>query len=131
MKNNKKKGFTIVELVIVIAVIAILSAVLIPTFSGVTKKAKEAAKAQELQAVVNTITIGLEGDLDGYTYYFSHTYDHDGKADTDDQVDWYRIESGKAVVLTGANVPVVADLTPVPNIDDLDSAYAVYSKANA
>ncbi|MGM9683101.1 MAG: type IV pilin protein, partial [Eubacteriales bacterium] len=34
MKNTKKKGFTIVELVIVIAVIAILAAVLIPTFTS-------------------------------------------------------------------------------------------------
>ncbi|MCI7095284.1 MAG: prepilin-type N-terminal cleavage/methylation domain-containing protein [Clostridiales bacterium] len=40
MKRNNKKGFTIVELVIVIAVIAILAAVLIPTFSSVIKKAK-------------------------------------------------------------------------------------------
>ena len=39
MKNTKKKGFTIVELVIVIAVIAILAAVLIPTFAGIVKKA--------------------------------------------------------------------------------------------
>ena len=35
----KKKGFTIVELVIVIAVIAILAAVLIPTFSSIIRKA--------------------------------------------------------------------------------------------
>ena len=40
--KNSKKGFTIVELVIVIAVIAILAAVLIPTFSGVVGNAKEA-----------------------------------------------------------------------------------------
>ena len=32
MKTQRKKGFTMVELVIVIAVIAILAAVLIPTF---------------------------------------------------------------------------------------------------
>ena len=44
MKRNNKKGFTIVELVIVIAVIAILSAVLIPTFGNVTGSAKEAAR---------------------------------------------------------------------------------------
>ena len=35
MRNTNKKGFTIVELVIVIAVIAILAAVLIPVFSGI------------------------------------------------------------------------------------------------
>ena len=39
MKKTDKKGFTIVELVIVIAVVAILAAVLIPTFVNVVKKA--------------------------------------------------------------------------------------------
>ena len=39
MKKTNKKGFTIVELVIVIAVIAILAAVLIPTFANLIKKA--------------------------------------------------------------------------------------------
>ena len=52
MKRNKK-GFTIVELVIVIAVIAILAAVLIPTFSGLVRRANESA---DLQAVRNMNT---------------------------------------------------------------------------
>lgn len=39
MTNSKKRGFTIIELVIVIAVIAILAGVLIPTFVSVIKKA--------------------------------------------------------------------------------------------
>ena len=47
MKNTKKRGFTIVELVIVIAVIAILASVLIPTFSGVVAKAKKYAALQD------------------------------------------------------------------------------------
>ena len=46
MKKTNKKGFTIVELVIVIAVIAILAAVLIPTFSGVVEKARQSAALQ-------------------------------------------------------------------------------------
>lgn len=46
-KRTHKKGFTIVELVIVIAVIAILAAVLIPTFSGVISKANESAALQK------------------------------------------------------------------------------------
>ena len=51
MKRNNKKGFTIVELVIVIAVIAILAAVLIPTFGGVIRKADESAAMQEAAAL--------------------------------------------------------------------------------
>ena len=46
MKRNNKKGFTITELVIVIAVIAILAAVLIPTFSNVISNAKKSAALQ-------------------------------------------------------------------------------------
>ena len=48
MRN--KKGFTLVELVIVIAVIAILAGVMIGTFASVVKKAKDSAKAQEMAA---------------------------------------------------------------------------------
>ena len=46
-KTNTKKGFTIIELVIVIAVIGILAAVLIPTFSNVIEKANIAAAQEE------------------------------------------------------------------------------------
>ena len=49
MKKSNKKGFTIVELVIVIAVIAILAAVLIPTFSGLVKKANLSADKQAVR----------------------------------------------------------------------------------
>ena len=44
MKNNQ--GFTIVELVIVIAVIAILAAVMIPTFSSIIKRANISSDIQ-------------------------------------------------------------------------------------
>ena len=46
MKKSNKKGFTIVELVIVIAVIAILAAVLIPTFTNVIEKANQSKALQ-------------------------------------------------------------------------------------
>ena len=50
MKKMNKKGFTIVELVIVIAVIAILAAVMIPTFGGIIKKANLSSVQQEAAA---------------------------------------------------------------------------------
>lgn len=57
MKKLNKKGFTIVELVIVIAVIAILAGVMIPTFSGVVDKANESKAMQEVKnAYVATIS---------------------------------------------------------------------------
>jgi len=43
MTQRKKRGFTIVELVVVIAVVAILAAVLIPTFANVINKANMAS----------------------------------------------------------------------------------------
>ena len=53
MRKPNKKGFTIVELVIVIAVVAILAAVLIPTFVSVTRKANE---SNDVQAARNMNT---------------------------------------------------------------------------
>ena len=50
MKKMNNKGFTIVELVIVIAVIAILAAVMIPTFSGIVEKANISALEQKVSA---------------------------------------------------------------------------------
>ena len=53
MKNilkKSKKGFTIIELVIVIGVIAILSAIMIPTFVNLTDRANKAALQSELSA---------------------------------------------------------------------------------
>ena len=46
----KRKGFTVVELVIVIAVIAILAAVLIPTFSGIINRSRRSNALQEVNA---------------------------------------------------------------------------------
>ena len=56
MRSNKK-GFTIVELVIVIAVIAILAAVLIPTISGLVKKANVSADQQAVRQMNSALAI--------------------------------------------------------------------------
>lgn len=63
MKHTNKKGFTIVELVIVIAVIAILAAVLIPNLSRLVTKADKSAAMQEAKAAMDNDLINAEGDL--------------------------------------------------------------------
>ena len=60
MKKMNKKGFTIVELVIVIAVIAILAAVMIPTFSGIVERAQNSAALQEVK---NAYTATIADEL--------------------------------------------------------------------
>lgn len=44
--NKKQRGFTLIELIVVIAIIAILLAVAIPSIAGFVSKAKDSAKEQ-------------------------------------------------------------------------------------
>lgn len=86
MKKMNKKGFTIVELVIVIAVIAILAAVMIPTFGGIIEKANKSSVEQTATAAYKE-AYGLalsDGKIDsedaaievsGYTFKFTGSID--------------------------------------------------------
>lgn len=86
-RNNKRKGFTIVELVIVIAVIAILAGVLIPTFAGIVAKANKSAAEQEAAnaykedlAMLNAqVDKDYEKDyeVDGYALKGTFAYDEE------------------------------------------------------
>lgn len=60
LTKGLKKAFTITELVIVIAVIAILAAVLIPTFSSVIGSARESAAMQECRNALTDLSAELE-----------------------------------------------------------------------
>ncbi len=56
--NRKQQGFTIVELLIVIVVIGILAALVITTFTGINKKARDTERTTDLKA--------LHGQLEAY-----------------------------------------------------------------
>ncbi len=93
MKNMKKKGFTIVELVIVIAVIAILAAVLIPTFASVIDNAKESSAGQEMSnawkayTAENALTFnGLDAIITTDGYYITVTAGQIDKDATDGSI---------------------------------------------
>lgn len=84
MKKNRK-GFTLVELVIVIAVIAILAAVLIPTFSSVIGSANKSS-AEQNGGLVRTYCIAMHnesgtefGTFDAFCEAYVETY----KGETD------------------------------------------------
>ncbi len=59
MYHSRKKGFTMVELVIVIAVIAILAAILIPTFTNLIRKANEASALADARNAANQLLANL------------------------------------------------------------------------
>ena len=147
MKNTNKKGFTIVELVIVIAVIAILAAVLIPTFASIVKKAQQSADYQAvaqmnkiLTAAQATDSLIVEGDdaqssiniykaliAEGYSYEFDAYY---AKYDFG-----YVVENGNAVIVLVEDGKVVVPkdyegetnykpfFIAVENADDLLAAF--------
>ena len=93
MKRNNKKGFTIVELVIVIAVIAILAGVLIPTFSGIVKKAQLNAALQEAKTIMTNYTASIDytKEQPEETYYIQVLKDDN---ETDDEFYFFKVEKG-------------------------------------
>ena len=80
LKNNKK-GFTLVELVIVIAVIAILAAVLIPTFATVIANANKSALQSEANNLYTGIMVEYADDVDGFDAFFATIEDKDKNED--------------------------------------------------
>ena len=50
MKKRNQKGFTIMEMLIVVAIIAVLVAIAIPTFNSALTKSKEAADVANIRA---------------------------------------------------------------------------------
>ena len=63
MKKNNK-GFSLVELIVVIAIMAILAAVAIPTFAGFIDKANEAANEDFLNQAKYAIELANAEDPD-------------------------------------------------------------------
>lgn len=128
-KFTNKKGFTIVELVIVIAVIAILAAVLIPTFSSVIEKANLSSaqqKARNALTVVIAETTTAEATVTNADYGFLV-----------DEKYWFtcKVEGGNASELSPGKKQTTADTgytknDTLSNNADIDKlGVDVYAKA--
>lgn len=53
LKTSRKGGFTLVELMVVVAVIAILAAIAMPQFMSAADKAKQAKEMADIQIIKN------------------------------------------------------------------------------
>ena len=106
MKKLNKKGFTLTELIVVIAVIAILAAVLIPTLTGYIEKARISADNQEV-AVLNKLLLDAEinevefKNVNELKKYLTEEMEYDGDytLGVKDSYLWYDTESYEFVIL--------------------------------
>ena len=65
MKKMNKKGFTLIEMLVVIAIIAVLVSIVIPVVGNSTEKAKEAKDAANIRsAIAEVTTMALAGTLE-------------------------------------------------------------------
>ena len=134
MKRNKK-GFTLVELVIVIAVIAILAAVLLPTFSGIVTRARKSSALQRATSVKQEVlgqyfTSGA--DLNGLVIYVhtpSDNYKFTVTGNELKEASFGNNEEIPEIVTTGATP--TAKYNPEDNLDEdtdltTDKLYRMY-----
>lgn len=114
-RKMNKKGFTIVELVIVIVVIAILAAVLIPTFVSLTKKANESKDIQ----LVRNLNTALAADNEKHATMhsaleaaadFGYDVDKINASATDNQILWDSVND-VFVYLKDGNIEYIPETT--------------------
>lgn len=70
-RKNKKKGFTLVELLVVIAILAILASVSVVGYLGFTQSARESKAVTELTQYKTMLVADLadgEEVIEGYTF---------------------------------------------------------------
>ncbi len=96
MKRSSKKGFTLAELLIVIAIIAILIAIMVPVFGAQLNKARAAAELANVRAAYSELVadamLGTDKDL----------------TSTTDKVTVKLEDLGKALSYTGSKVTYTA-----------------------
>lgn len=109
--KNRKKGFTIVELVIVIAVIAILAAVLIPNLARLVDRANENSAMQAARNEYEAYLTEYAKDLEGSVHFVIIKGDYA-----------FEVTNGQFNEKAKAKTDFTADITGKP---DLSKGYLV------
>ena len=68
MKKGKKKGFTLLELVVVIAILAILLAIAIPAYTGYREKAEKQAFNANVKTLETAALLAIADGNDNFTW---------------------------------------------------------------
>ena len=103
--SGRKRGFTLIEVLIVIVVIAILAMIVIPRLMGVGRKAKESNLRGQLHSVRNAIQ-QFEADCGDYPPSLDQllTCPTEGAGGTGISLDVYAWQ-GPYLVASGGNLP--------------------------
>ena len=122
-KINNKRGFTLAELLIVVAIIAVLVAISIPIFSSQLEKAREATDLANIRALyAEQVTAYL--DTQAAVAEKTYTLKSDTSSAVSTETTVAGVSSNSLLTNATCTISVKADGTPVINGDDVSTSVA-------